>query len=437
MRRHYGLVVLMHAVVTAMVLTLALLHARYIGHYSLLDEYRYVWLGFFIAALTISAYGAGLPDEGGEVFRSRVGAAFASVLTAAIAISLLQLALGSALLPRFVVFWSSLFAVPWNALLAAVSADLKRTSGGARVLAVVSAEEAARLSTELHSGSERDATLVACVPPNEIRADPPDAVTGDRYSVEVVVLNREAMADPETIAWASRIHARGIRVRSLSLFYEEWLGKLPISELEPVSLMFDVGELHRRLYARQKRVADFLAGLVLSVLVGAAVPFVLIGNMVGNRGSLFFRQERVGRGGDVFTIYKFRTMRPGEKNSEWTSDGDQRVTPFGRLLRRSHLDEIPQGLNVLKGDISIVGPRPEQPDYVRQLREAIPFYDVRHIIRPGITGWAQIKFAYGASIGDTREKLQYDFFYLRRQSVQLDARIVVRTLRSVFMQRGR
>jgi lipopolysaccharide/colanic/teichoic acid biosynthesis glycosyltransferase len=138
-------------------------------------------------------------------------------------------------------------------------------------------------------------------------------------------------------------------------------------------------------------------------------------------------------------MVKFRSMRtaPVGELARWTEQGDCRVTTFGGLLRRSHLDELPQVWNILRGDLSIVGPRPEQPHYVEELRSKLPFYDLRHMVRPGLTGWAQVKYPYGADVEDAREKLQYEFFYLRRQSVSLDLRIIGRTLRTVLRREGR
>jgi lipopolysaccharide/colanic/teichoic acid biosynthesis glycosyltransferase len=168
---------------------------------------------------------------------------------------------------------------------------------------------------------------------------------------------------------------------------------------------------------------------------------VLLGNLVGNRGPLFFAQPRVGLDGRPFSILKFRSMRPAPKdsgtNAAWTGESDPRITPFGRVLRVTHLDELPQVLNILRGDLSIVGPRPEQPQYVKELREKIPFYDLRHLVRPGLTGWAQVKYHYGADENDALEKLQYEFFYLRHQGLGLDLRIIGRTTRSVFGGEGR
>jgi lipopolysaccharide/colanic/teichoic acid biosynthesis glycosyltransferase len=128
---------------------------------------------------------------------------------------------------------------------------------------------------------------------------------------------------------------------------------------------------------------------------------------------------------------------PGVSNNEWTTEDDPRITPFGRILRRFHIDEIPQVLNIIKGDLSIVGPRPEQPQYVEELVAKLPFYSLRHLVRPGLTGWAQVKYGYAGSERDALEKLQYEFFYLRHQSLSMDTRVIVRTLRSVLRGQGR
>ncbi len=200
-------------------------------------------------------------------------------------------------------------------------------------------------------------------------------------------------------------------------------------------MLFDVGEIHGRRYGRLKRILDVVGGAGGLVALVVAIPFVGLGNLVGNRGTLFYRQPRVGRDGRVFTMWKFRTMTGGAA-SDWTSDGDARVTRFGAVLRRTHLDELPQAVNILRGDLSIVGPRPEQPHYVEELTDKIPFYDLRHIVRPGLTGWAQVKFGYAGDEHDALEKLQYDFFYLQRQTLGLDVRIVARTLRDVMRGGG-
>jgi len=258
-------------------------------------------------------------------------------------------------------------------------------------------------------------------------------------SFDNIATQREAQADTMLVSQAAALHSDGMRVRTLSLFYEEWLGMLPVSELERVSLLFDIGELHRGRYGRVKRVVDLVLAVVALPFLAMTLVVVTIGNLMGNRGSLMYSQMRVGKNNEQFRIYKFRTMRdaPADAATEWTAEDDPRITGFGRVLRISHLDELPQVINILKGDLAVVGPRPEQPHYVEELRQKLPFYDVRHLVRPGLTGWAQVKYGYAGDESDALEKLQYEFYYLRHQSLGLDVRIVGRTIRSVLGRAGR
>jgi len=202
--------------------------------------------------------------------------------------------------------------------------------------------------------------------------------------------------------------------------------------------MFDIGELHRARYGRVKRVFDIAFAVAGLVPLALLTPAVMVANRFGNRGPLLYRQERVGKSGRVFEIVKYRTMRPEDGGPwEWTGQDDPRVTPFGRLLRRSHLDELPQVVNILQGHLSVVAVRPEKPRYVGELEGKIPFYRLRHLVRPGLTGWAQVKYPYGANEADAVEKLQYEFYYLRHQGLRLDFRVVARTLRTVIGRSGR
>lgn len=175
----------------------------------------------------------------------------------------------------------------------------------------------------------------------------------------------------------------------------------------------------------------FLMGLLL-------LPFIILGNLFANRGPLFYIQERIGKNGQLFRIIKYRTMiKNAEKNgAEWSKKGDVRITPFGRFLRSSRLDEMPQFLNILKGEMSLIGPRPERPHFVRQLSQTLPFYETRHIIKPGLTGWAQVNTRYGSSVDDSLLKLQYDLYYIKHRSFFLDANILVKTLSTVIFFKG-
>ena len=352
--------------------------------------------------------------------------------------SVVQLGLGDALLPRFVVFGAAAALVPVQlgiGWLAQVGRD--RAEGRDRVVVVGTREEVAMLRGGLDQAPERVAVLVASHEPAELRAgrshDKALVTAVVEARATVVVMDRSALADDLIVEQASLLHEAGIRVRTLIEFYAEWLGKLPASELERSTLFFDISEVHHLRYGRVKRLVD-LAGAVLGLLpLLVAIPIVLVGNLAANRGPLWYRQVRVGRGGRPFEILKFRTMVPsGDVQSSWTVEDDPRITSFGRLLRATHADELPQMLNILRGDLSLVGPRPEQPHYVTELSAKLPFYGMRHLVRPGLTGWAQVKHGYAGDEHDALEKLQYEFFYLRRQSLRFDLRVLGRTVRSVL-----
>ena len=431
--------------IVAVVLGLSKVHAAYIANppYVFHGSSRFAWALAYIVLLALAAYGLGLPDLPRNA-RQALTTAVAAALLGALGISLVQLAVGDALLPRFVVFGSAILLVPWYLTCAAFATDAAAGAAGRdRVLVISDTASASVLRQEIGRSAERPARLVAVTPIAEVEptglGDQPLVALVRREHISVIVLDREAQASAPLVAQVAQLHQGGMRVRTLSLFYEEWLGMLPVSELERVSLLFDIGELHRGRYGRLKRIIDFSLSILCLPLVALVSLGVVVGNLVGNRGTLFYTQDRIGKNGSVFRIYKFRTMRasPDGAPNEWTTESDPRITPFGRLLRRSHLDELPQLLNILRGDLALVGPRPEQPHYVEELRQKLPFYDVRHLVRPGLTGWAQVKYGYAGDERDALEKLQYEFYYLRHQSLGLDARIVGRTIRSVLGQGGR
>jgi lipopolysaccharide/colanic/teichoic acid biosynthesis glycosyltransferase len=415
-------------------------HAANIGHYDFTGSFRFAWSLGYIVLLCVAAYGIGLPDLPLRL-REALVAALGAAAAAALGISVAQLAFGSLLMPRFVVAASAMVLVPFYALCARLAAGgRERQEDRDKVVAVVTPEEALVLADDLSRYPERPASLTWVLRYEEAQAAAeahPLIDTVDSVGATVVVLDRAAQADDSIVGQAATLHERGVRVRTLPLFYDEWLGKLPISELERVSLMFDIGEVHRARYGRLKRLIDFLVGVAALVPLALVIPVVVVGNLFANRGPVFFSQPRVGKNGEQFSIHKFRTMRPDSGPSEWTQADDPRVTRFGRLLRLTHVDELPQAINIVRGDLAVVGPRPEQPKYVAELAGSIPFYNLRHLVRPGLTGWAQVKYAYGASELDAMEKLQYEFFYLRHQGLVLDLRIIGRTLRSVIGLAGR
>ncbi|MGH9263346.1 MAG: sugar transferase [Acidimicrobiales bacterium] len=433
---------LLMAGVAVAVLGLSKAHAT-AHQYDFTQSFRFAWALAYMGLLWAASYGAGLP----ELARNRRSAALtaaASTGAAALAMSVLQLAMGSALLPRFVVFGTPLVLVPFAVLCSSLARRGRERDGQKdRVVAVAGPEESANLVRELDAHPERPAVLGWVLAPEDAVAegegDQPLVDVARAARASVVVLGRAALADQSIVDQAADLHESGVRIRTLSLFYDQWLGKLPVSELERIALLFDIGELHRARYGRVKRILDTVGALAGFVVLVPVTPLVWLANKAGNHGPLLYHQRRVGKGGREFEILKFRTMRPdqGPHDSAWTAEDDPRITPFGAWLRKTHLDELPQVVNILRGDLSIVGPRPEQPQYVGELETKIPFYRLRHLVRPGLTGWAQVKYPYGASEGDAFEKLQYEFFYLRHQSLALDVRITGRTLRSVLGRGGR
>jgi lipopolysaccharide/colanic/teichoic acid biosynthesis glycosyltransferase len=423
------------------VLGLSKVHAAAHG-YDFTASARFGWALALVAITGLAAYSFGLPD----LVRSRRAAwlaAAGAAVVGAVTISVVQLLAGSALLPRSVVLGTALVVAPWGAFSAAAARDaFSHDRDRDRVVLVAGNDDAGALAAELDRSPERPASLVAVLSVEDARPlDPPELplVTAvEARGANVLVLGRDAQSDDAVVLQAAMLHERGVRIRTLSLFYEQWLGKLPVSELERVSLLFDIGEIHAPRYARLKRLMDLAVGICALPALACLTPMVVVGNAFGNHGPVFFRQPRTGRQGRTFQIVKFRTMTPrGDGAGESTEVEDPRVTRFGAILRRTHLDELPQLWNILRGELSIVGPRPEQPHLVAQLEGKIPFYGVRHLVRPGLTGWAQVKYHYGADELDALEKLQYEFFYLRHQRLGLDLRIIGRTARSVVGGDGR
>jgi exopolysaccharide biosynthesis polyprenyl glycosylphosphotransferase len=192
------------------------------------------------------------------------------------------------------------------------------------------------------------------------------------------------------------------------------------------------------LYLLFVRIFEILVSLIGIAIGMALVPFLLLGNLLGNRGKLFYTQKRVGKNGDIFEILKFRTMiKNAEKDGAvFTTLNDSRITAFGKFMRKARIDEFPQFFNILKGDMGVIGPRPERPVFVDEIAEVMPFYETRHVIKPGLTGWAQVNYAYGETINDSLIKLQYDLYYIKHRSFFLDVNIIIKTFSTVLFYRG-
>jgi len=232
---------------------------------------------------------------------------------------------------------------------------------------------------------------------------------------------------------------RGVRVQDGNDVYESITGKVPIESIRLSWLLFSPDSHASKLFLIYKRFASVVISIVGLLLSLPLVPFVILAIKLSSRGPVLYSQDRVGRDDRIFRCYKFRTMycdAEADTGPIWAKDEDPRVTRVGRILRKTRIDEIPQLLNVLKGDMSLVGPRPERPEFVAALNDRIPYYRLRHAIRPGITGWAQILYKYGSSVEDAKEKLRYDLYYIKNSSVGLDLLIVLSTIKIVLLSRG-
>lgn len=264
------------------------------------------------------------------------------------------------------------------------------------------------------------------------------------HEVDILVLSITHTIDIHPGLFQALLDCReqGIRIEPMTSLYERLTGRVPVEHAgnnlhivvplsnSPVQRIFGVG----------KRLVDIFVGLGGLVIVGVITPMVALANAIWCPGPLFYRQTRVGKGGKTIQVLKFRSMIPDaekESGAVWAVENDERVTPVGRFLRAARLDEFPQAINVLKGEMSLVGPRPERPEFVSELVKQVPFYQARHAVRPGITGWAQVRYQYGSSVQDALIKLQYDLYYIKHQGVYLELSILAKTAGVILGLRGR
>lgn len=253
----------------------------------------------------------------------------------------------------------------------------------------------------------------------------------------IIVASRDLGRLPAEFLLRCRI--RGIPVLSEGDFCESEARRIDIDSHDASWFLCAQGFRYSLVETLQKRLLDMLVATVLLVMTLPLMVVVALLIKCDSRGPVFYRQERVGLGGRVFTLCKFRSMRQDAEAAgepRWAAAADPRITRVGRIIRYTRIDELPQLLNVLRGDMSMIGPRPERPYFVDLLASAIPLYTARHWIKPGITGWAQVNAPYGASIEGAREKLAYDLYYIKRRGFLLDMAILLRTFRVVFLQEG-
>ena len=261
----------------------------------------------------------------------------------------------------------------------------------------------------------------------------------ERRAVDRVVLamtdRRGAMPVPELL----QLRMSNIKVEDATALLEQISGKIEVDELSPSWLIFSEGFRLNPSLMLGRRLVSIAVSLACLLLCLPLIPLIILAIKATSPGQLLYRQKRVGRNGVTFNCYKFRTMHPNaeaDTGPTWAGDEDPRITLVGRFLRLTRLDEIPQLWNVMRGDMGFVGPRPERPEFVEWLSREIPYYHLRHIVRPGITGWAQVNYQYGASAEESKEKLKYDLYYIKNMSLMLDLMIMFETVKTVLLTRG-
>ncbi len=350
-------------------------------------------------------------------------------------------AISAALVTVLVIGWRVVFS--WF---------VTKVGPGERFLLVGTSAAAVSLAQELHERRELGVQIVGFVDPDPQMVGTPmfnPAVIGTLDDIPAIVRARSidrvvvSLADARGKLPMEKLLEmkldQGVTFDQLPSVYEEYTGKIAIENLRPSWLIFSSGFRKTQLLETSKRFID-ICGAAAGLLISAPVMILLaVVIRLTSRGPSVYSQSRVGQHGRLFTVYKLRTMRQDAEEATgavWSQPGDGRITRLGRILRRTRLDELPQLWNVLKGDMSLVGPRPERPEFVNSLMHQIPFYGQRHVVKPGLTGWAQVRYTYGASVEDAMEKLQYDLYYIKNLSLALDFFIMLETIKTVVLSRG-
>ncbi|MBN1658056.1 MAG: sugar transferase, partial [Anaerolineae bacterium] len=267
-------------------------------------------------------------------------------------------------------------------------------------------------------------------------------IQDENINLLIIAITHSPQIHPDLFRAILECREQGVCVQPMTSAYEQLAGKVSVKHAgRDLSVVMPQGNSTTgHLFDAGKRGVDLVSGLVGMAVLALVAPIVYVANAIWAPGPLLYRQVRVGRGGKPFYVFKFRSMITKAEDgcgAVWARENDDRITPVGRVLRKTRLDEIPQFWNVLKGDMSLVGPRPERPEFVEQLIEEVPFYQVRHAVRPGLTGWAQVRYRYGSCVDDALIKLEYDLYYIRQQSIYLELSIMLQTVPVMLGLQGR
>lgn len=420
----------------------------YSANYKWFATLSLLW---FIVGQTLDMYN---PVRAASVSAIMVNSALAGLLTSILYVAIPWLTPPPA--RRFFVFGFiglTVISIPlWRALYARL---LAQPNFERRVLILGNGRTAERLAQELNAAAHTEranpfrgtgyhiAGFVAALPVGEEPAlDPAHSLIRliRRQGIDEILVTEDALLSPDLHEALLDCRELNIPVTPLAEAYARLTNRLPVDyagrDLRLVTGKDD--DLNDRLYHAVKSVLDKVLALVGVAALGVLIPFIAVGNALTSPGPLFYRQQRVGRGGQPFAVIKFRTMKPNAETdcAVWACDNDTRVTPLGKWMRRAHIDEIPQVINVLHGEMSIVGPRPERPQFVGEISRALPIYRARHAVRPGITGWAQIHYPYGDSVEDARIKLEYDLYYIQHANLGLDLLIMLQTFPTMLLFKG-
>ena len=284
--------------------------------------------------------------------------------------------------------------------------------------------------------TERCSPYVECVKPINLIA-----FVKDKYITEIVIgTQKPDSITTELYQQLLKLLKSGNVIREYSQVYEEKTQRIPVHYVErDFYRFFPFSRSNQnRLYLSIVRILEVVVSVFGLLITAFLIPVVFLVNAIANRGSLFYTQERVGKDGVVFEILKFRTMIENSEleNAVFATAQDNRITAFGKFMRKTRIDEFPQFLNILKGDMAVIGPRPERPFFVKEIAKRMPFYETRHVIKPGLTGWAQVNYSYGESIEESLVKLQYDLYYIKHRSIYLDFNIALKTITTVLFYRG-
>ena len=255
-----------------------------------------------------------------------------------------------------------------------------------------------------------------------------------KHKIDTIVLVNNPKYSPDVAKHLFESMDLNVSYFNLTDFYEKITGKILINSLERNWFFENLSKKNNQLFLVIKRFYDIFFASLFGLMSLLFLPLLALAIKLESKGQLIYKQKRVGLNGKEFYALKFRSMRQdAEKDgAQWAKEKDDRVTKIGKFIRKSRIDEIPQFWNIIKGEMSFVGPRPERPEFVEELKKEIPFFNERHLVKPGLTGWAQINFPYGASVADAKEKLQYDLFYIKNQSIALDISIILKTINTIL-----